>query len=106
MDDLLAILLFAAPFVLIGATFGYLTRRGRTPPVAFPGSGIPLIALGIAGLASITDASATPISRCGPRRCTRSSVILSGHRVRAGYQRSAAKESGVGQTAVLVGSAR
>ena len=53
MPFILSLLLFAAPFVLIGATIGYLTRHGQTPPVAFLGSGIPLIASGIAGLASI-----------------------------------------------------
>jgi len=53
MPFILSLLLFAAPFALIGAIIGYLIRHGQTPPVAFLGSGIPLIALGIAGLASV-----------------------------------------------------
>ena len=53
MPFIWSLLLFAAPFALIGAIIGYLIRHGQTPPVAFLGSGIPLIALGIAGLASV-----------------------------------------------------
>jgi hypothetical protein len=53
MDDLLALLLFTAPFALLGGGFGYLTRRGEKLPVALFVVGLGLTVFGLVALASI-----------------------------------------------------